>query len=637
MSLNFYATFTNGTNGGVTGLTPLITITKVAIAGGALTNLLSAATMSAVTNCSGMYMYNMTTAQDLTTYDYAATIIANSTVTMDTPFGAALWSQFASGGVAGVTFPATVASPTNITAGTMTNTTQVGGITPPANWSALNITAAGQVLLNPTQAAITFTSLIASAGTLTLNGGIIGTLTQVNTVLTTNTLTTLPIITSGTITLVNTVQTTSTLTTLPDGTLTLVKTVQTTSTLNTLPANTAGTITLVNTVQTVSGTVPAVALAANQDVRNVLGGVAGTGGWFTGGAVTNVTGGVAGTTGASTSTGFVSGSVNGNIGGNLLGGIGGTTSANTTTPPTASAIAALVAAGSINGNIGGNLLGGVGGTTGANTTTPPTAVANALAVWNFLIASATVSGSVGALLLADINAAISSRMATFTPYTGGAADAGAAAILAQSTAAASNTSGTGAIQTTLSGLSTQALTGAIPVLFTVNDSTGAPISLARVRIVQDTAHQLVLATGTDGTFTTTLDARTYTLAASADGYVGATGSIAVTVNNTASTFALALATRTIPTTPNMCTVWFITEFLGVALPSAMVDWTINTSEGNESARALSNRSDTTGFASLQVGISARCAYTISASIQGSSRSVSATIPANFTGNSLEMT
>ncbi len=94
MPLNFYATFTNGTNNGVTGLVPLITITKISLSSGTNTNVLINGTMSPVTNCSGMYFYNMTASADLTSFDYAASIVTNSTVSVDTPFAASLWSQF---------------------------------------------------------------------------------------------------------------------------------------------------------------------------------------------------------------------------------------------------------------------------------------------------------------------------------------------------------------------------------------------------------------------------------------------------------------------------------------------------------------------------------------------------------------
>ncbi len=94
MPLNFYATFTNGTNNGVTGLVPLITITKIALSTGTNTNVLINGTMSPVTNCSGMYFYNMTASADLTSFDYAASITTNSTVSVDTPFAASLWSNF---------------------------------------------------------------------------------------------------------------------------------------------------------------------------------------------------------------------------------------------------------------------------------------------------------------------------------------------------------------------------------------------------------------------------------------------------------------------------------------------------------------------------------------------------------------
>ena len=293
MGLNFYAAFTNGTNGGVTGLSPLITITKVTLVGGTLTNVLSNAAMTAVTNCSGMYMYNMTTSADMTTYDYVATVKANSTVSMDTPFGSALWSQFASGGVSGVTFPATVASPTNITGGTISLCGSLTGYAVPTAMSVVagvngggTITIGGvSVVLPPNMGSLG----IGSTGILTQVGSLTG--------YTSPTTFTIASGTSGGGTLTG-----------GGGSLVLGPGIGSA----TFPATVASP----TNITAASG----VTLAANQDVRNVLGGIAGTGSW------------------------------------------------NTTTPPTASAIAALVAAGSINGNIGGNLLGGVGGTVNANMT-----------------------------------------------------------------------------------------------------------------------------------------------------------------------------------------------------------------------------------------------------------------------------
>ncbi len=94
MPLNFYATFTNGTNNGVTGLVPLISVTRIALSSGTQSALFTAATMSAVTNCSGGYFYNMTASADLTSFDYFASIVTNSTVSVDTPYAASLWSEF---------------------------------------------------------------------------------------------------------------------------------------------------------------------------------------------------------------------------------------------------------------------------------------------------------------------------------------------------------------------------------------------------------------------------------------------------------------------------------------------------------------------------------------------------------------
>ncbi len=94
MPLNFYATFTNGTNNGVTGLTPLISVTRIALSSGTQSSLFTAATMSAVTNCSGGYFYNMTASADLTAFDYFASITTNSTVSADTTYAASLWSEF---------------------------------------------------------------------------------------------------------------------------------------------------------------------------------------------------------------------------------------------------------------------------------------------------------------------------------------------------------------------------------------------------------------------------------------------------------------------------------------------------------------------------------------------------------------
>ncbi len=94
MPLNFYATFTNGTNNGVTGLVPLISVTRIALSSGTQSALFTAATMSAVTNCSGGYFYNMTASADLTAFDYFASITTNSTVSADTTYAASLWSEF---------------------------------------------------------------------------------------------------------------------------------------------------------------------------------------------------------------------------------------------------------------------------------------------------------------------------------------------------------------------------------------------------------------------------------------------------------------------------------------------------------------------------------------------------------------
>ena len=65
--------------------------------------------------------------------------------------------------------------------GSELNTSGQTTVTPatfPTNFSALNITTAGQILLNPTQPGVTFASLITSAGSLTLNQAALGNVTM---------------------------------------------------------------------------------------------------------------------------------------------------------------------------------------------------------------------------------------------------------------------------------------------------------------------------------------------------------------------------------------------------------------------------------------------------------------------------
>lgn len=87
----FYATFSNGTAGGVTGLVPLILITSQSLGGYTQSALITNASMSAVTNCSGSYFYNFTTG-DLTQNNYFATMYSTSS-SLDSPVSYALWTS----------------------------------------------------------------------------------------------------------------------------------------------------------------------------------------------------------------------------------------------------------------------------------------------------------------------------------------------------------------------------------------------------------------------------------------------------------------------------------------------------------------------------------------------------------------
>jgi hypothetical protein len=122
--------------------------------------------------------------------------------------------------------------------------------------------------------------------------------------------------------------------------------------------------------------------------------VAGTGGVdFRANQTGSLTGNVSGSVGSV--TGAV-GSVTGNVGGNVVGSVGSVVGA----------VGSVTGAvGSVTGNVGGNVLGSVASVTAGVTL----AAAAIQAIWDALTAALTTAGSIGKLLVDNINATVSSR------------------------------------------------------------------------------------------------------------------------------------------------------------------------------------------------------------------------------------
>lgn len=162
--------------------------------------------------------------------------------------------------------------------------------------------------------------------------------------------------------------------------------------------------------------------------------------------------------------------------------------------------------------IGGSQLTTAGGSTAAQ---------NALAVWNFLTASATVSSSMGLLLATS----------TFT------------------------------------------FNGAYTNSFLVLDANSSlPIQGAQVSIGLNSSRELHL-TGVAGNFTTALDAHTYTIAATVPvgGYVGQTSSLVIT-GNSMTTLTLTPATIPAPASPSTITGYLYSKINGVLTPGLVMHY-----------------------------------------------------------------
>lgn len=148
-----------------------------------------------------------------------------------------------------------------------------------------------------------------------------------------------------------------------------------------------------------------------------------------------------------------------------------------------------------------------GTVTASNFTTPPTANAIAAAAWDYLVANASVPNSLGALIIADLDAKVSTR--------------GTSTLTKQDVADAMNYSSngpalTGSLQAEVQALANTGLGGAYTVTVQVNDTAGNHIQAATVRIGLNAASQANL-TNAAGNFTTSLDAHTYSIAITGPG------------------------------------------------------------------------------------------------------------------------
>ncbi len=122
-----------------------------------------------------------------------------------------------------------------------------------------------------------------------------------------------------------------------------------------------------------------------------------------GATVASVTGAVGSVTGAVGSVTGAVGSVTGNVGGNVTGTVG----------------SVVGAVGSVTGNLGGNVAGTVAsvvGAVGSVTAEVTISAASVQAIWDALTSALTTIGSIGKLIVTNLDAAITSRMATFV-YT----------------------------------------------------------------------------------------------------------------------------------------------------------------------------------------------------------------------------
>jgi hypothetical protein len=142
-------------------------------------------------------------------------------------------------------------------------------------------------------------------------------------------------------------------------------------------------------------------------VTGAVGSVTGAVGSVTGNVGGNVVGSVASVTGAV-------GSVTGNIGGNVVGSVASVTGA----------VGSVTGAvGSVTGNIGGNIVGSVASVTAGVTVSTNNdktgyalSTAGIQAVWDRGTSNLTTASSIGKLLVDDIDATVSSRLAT-SSYT----------------------------------------------------------------------------------------------------------------------------------------------------------------------------------------------------------------------------
>jgi hypothetical protein len=144
------------------------------------------------------------------------------------------------------------------------------------------------------------------------------------------------------------------------------------------------------------------------------------------GSVGSVTGAVGSVTGAVASVTGAVGSVTGNVGGNVVGSVASVVGAVGSVTGAVGSVTGAVgsvtgAVGSVTGNLGGNVVGSVASVVGAvgSVTSPVTLAASAIqAIWDALTSALTTVGSIGKLIVTNLDALISSRMATYTQPTG---------------------------------------------------------------------------------------------------------------------------------------------------------------------------------------------------------------------------
>lgn len=159
----------------------------------------------------------------------------------------------------------------------------------------------------------------------------------------------------------------------------------------------------------VVGSVASVTGNVGGNVTGSVGSVTGNVGGNVVGSVASVTGDVAGKVlgggaGTITGDGVRASSVTGNVGGNVTGTVGSVTG------NVGGNVVGSVA--SVTGNVAGNVVGSVGsvtGNVGGNVTGTVGSVSNPASIWAALTSGLTTVGSVGKLLVDNVNATISSR------------------------------------------------------------------------------------------------------------------------------------------------------------------------------------------------------------------------------------